>query len=53
MSQRPALFDLTPYKLSVSVNEHVRWGEMDAFGHMNNSVFFRLFESARMSYAAL
>jgi acyl-CoA thioester hydrolase len=23
---------------------------MDAFGHVNNTVFFRLFESARMAY---
>jgi len=26
------------------------WGEMDAFGHVNNAVYFRWFESARMSY---
>lgn len=36
--------------LSVTIDEHVRWGDMDAFGHMNNAVFFRLFESARMAY---
>ena len=28
----------------------VQWGEMDAFGHVNNIVYFRWFESARMSY---
>lgn len=28
----------------------VQWGEMDAYGHVNNSVFFRYFESARMEY---
>jgi acyl-CoA thioester hydrolase len=28
----------------------VAWGEMDAFGHVNNIVFFRYFESARMAY---
>ena len=28
----------------------VAWGEMDAFGHVNNTVYFRWFESARMSY---
>lgn len=28
----------------------VQWGEMDAFGHVNNVVYFRWFESARMSY---
>ncbi|MDH3647681.1 MAG: acyl-CoA thioesterase [Gammaproteobacteria bacterium] len=28
----------------------VAWGEMDAFGHINNIVYFRYFESARMEY---
>jgi acyl-CoA thioester hydrolase len=28
----------------------IAWGDMDAFGHANNTVFFRLFESARMAY---
>jgi len=28
----------------------VAWGEMDAFGHVNNVVFFRYFESARIEY---
>ena len=28
----------------------LHWGEMDAFGHVNNAVYFRWFESARMSY---
>jgi acyl-CoA thioester hydrolase len=28
----------------------VQWGEMDAYGHVNNAVFFRYFESARMLY---
>lgn len=28
----------------------VAWGEMDAFGHVNNIVFFRYFESARIAY---
>ena len=26
------------------------WGEMDAFGHINNSVFFRYFENIRIKY---
>jgi acyl-CoA thioester hydrolase len=30
----------------------LQWGEMDAFGHVNNAVYFRWFESARMSYFA-
>ena len=28
----------------------VRWGDLDAFGHVNNTVFFRFFESARIEY---
>ncbi|MEO8199570.1 MAG: thioesterase family protein [Gemmatimonadota bacterium] len=28
----------------------VQWGEMDAYGHVNNAMFFRYFESARMIY---
>ncbi|MDZ7267900.1 MAG: acyl-CoA thioesterase [candidate division KSB1 bacterium] len=30
----------------------VAWGEMDAFQHVNNIVYFRYFESARMAYFA-
>ena len=28
----------------------VAWGEMDAFGHVNNIVYFRYFENARLEY---
>lgn len=28
----------------------VQWGDMDAYGHVNNTVFFRYFESARIAY---
>ncbi len=28
----------------------IQWGEMDAYGHVNNTVYFRLFESARIAY---
>jgi len=32
--------------------EHMkmRWGDMDALGHMNNAVYFRYFEQARISW---
>jgi acyl-CoA thioester hydrolase len=30
--------------------ERVRWGDLDALGHVNNTVFFRYFESARIAY---
>ena len=28
----------------------VQWGEMDAYQHVNNTVYFRYFESARVLY---
>jgi acyl-CoA thioester hydrolase len=28
----------------------VAWGDMDSFGHVNNTVFFRWCESARIAY---
>lgn len=33
----------------VRVRIPVAWGEMDAFGHVNNVVYFRYFESARIA----
>ena len=34
----------------VVVKIPVQWGEMDYFRHVNNTVFFRYFESARIAY---
>jgi acyl-CoA thioester hydrolase len=34
----------------VVVEIEVQWGEMDYFRHVNNTVFFRYFESARIAY---
>lgn len=34
----------------VQVNLPVQWGEMDAFGHVNNTVYFKYFETARLAY---
>ncbi len=34
----------------VQVELAVAWGEMDALGHVNNVVYFRYFESARIAY---
>ncbi len=28
----------------------IQWGDMDAYGHVNNTVFFRFFESARIAF---
>lgn len=30
----------------------VAWGDMDAFAHVNNTVFFRWFETARIAFLA-
>jgi acyl-CoA thioester hydrolase len=34
----------------VRIEIPVAWGEMDAFQHLNNVVYFRYFESARIAY---
>jgi acyl-CoA thioester hydrolase len=34
----------------VVVELDVAWGEMDAFAHVNNVVYFRYFENARIPY---
>lgn len=38
--------DVPPVEISLPV----LWGNMDAFGHVNNTVYFRWFESARIAY---
>jgi acyl-CoA thioester hydrolase len=35
---------------AVTIDVPVAWGEMDAFGHVNNVVYFRWFESARIAW---
>jgi acyl-CoA thioester hydrolase len=39
---------LADYRVTISVP--VQWGDMDSMGHVNNVVFFRWFESARVEY---
>jgi len=34
----------------VVVETPVAWGEMDAFQHVNNVIYFKYFESARIAY---
>ncbi|MFB6263632.1 MAG: acyl-CoA thioesterase [Bradymonadaceae bacterium] len=34
----------------IVVEQSVSWGQMDAFGHVNNVQFFRFFEDARIAY---
>ena len=42
----PKLLAAYPVTLSIPV----QWGELDAYGHINNTVFFRWFEAARIEY---
>jgi len=35
---------------TVTIEVPVVWAEMDAFGHVNNAVYFRYFESSRIEY---
>lgn len=37
-------------KFPVVIELPVLWGEMDAFQHVNNVMYFRYFESARIAY---
>lgn len=37
-------------RFPVVIEVPIAWGDMDAFGHVNNTVFFRYFESARIAY---
>ena len=40
--------ELDDYPITVEIP--VAWGDMDAFGHVNNTVFFRWFETARIAF---
>ena len=35
---------------TVTIEIPIAWGDMDAFQHVNNTVYFKFFESARISY---
>ena len=47
MTENLAAF-LKDYSLVIS--QDVTWGDMDAFGHINNTVYFRYFENVRMAF---
>lgn len=34
----------------VAFEQPVAWGDMDAFGHVNNTIYLRYFETARVRY---
>lgn len=35
-------------KFVFALDMPIRWGDMDAMGHVNNTVYFRYLESARI-----
>lgn len=43
----------TDRKLLLTTRLPVRWGDMDAYGHVNNTVYFRYFEQARVEWLEL
>ncbi|WP_072637062.1 acyl-CoA thioesterase [Pandoraea pulmonicola] len=38
------------YKEVFRMRMPIRWGDMDAFGHVNNTVYFRYMEQVRISW---
>ncbi len=44
------MFDALLPSYPVVVEWDVAWGDMDAYGHVNNVVYFRYFEQARIAY---
>ena len=45
MTQRPA-----HARKVLTTKIPVRWGDMDAMGHVNNTIYFRYFEQARVEW---
>ena len=41
-----------PGNLVSTLSMPLRWGDMDAYGHANNTVYFRFFEEARITWLA-
>ncbi len=41
---------MSELNLPISIKIPVAWGEQDLFGHVNNIVYFRYFESVRMHF---
>jgi acyl-CoA thioester hydrolase len=41
---------MADYKLVHTARIPIRWGDMDAFGHVNNTVYFRYMEIVRVEW---
>ena len=44
------MLDINLDDFPVTVCQKVAWGDMDAFAHVNNVIYFRYFETGRMAY---
>lgn len=44
--------NLQHYRLAAVLNVPIRWGDMDAMGHVNNTVYFRYLEQVRIEWMA-
>jgi acyl-CoA thioester hydrolase len=42
--------EVAPVRWPVTLEIPVAWGDMDSFGHVNNAIYLRWFESARIAY---
>lgn len=42
--------ELVHIKFPFPVKQDVYWGEMDAFNHINNVIYFRYFETGRVAF---
>jgi acyl-CoA thioester hydrolase len=41
---------MNEYHAVFEMSMPIRWGDMDAFGHVNNTVYFRFMEQVRISW---
>lgn len=41
---------MNDYRPVFEMSMPIRWGDMDAFGHVNNTVYFRYMEQVRISW---
>jgi acyl-CoA thioester hydrolase len=49
MTGKPDVDSLLAH-FTIVISVPVQWGDQDAFGHVNNTIFLRWFESARIAY---
>jgi acyl-CoA thioester hydrolase len=49
MSSKQSMKELLAH-FPIVISIGVQWGDQDAFGHVNNTIYLRWFESARIAY---